>query len=302
MLDFDAAWRNLQETTKAPDNCQRWNKKAARYDSRDSKNLYAEAFLKLADVQPGETVFDMGCGTGSLAIAMAERGHATIAADFSEGMLGKMAENMDNHGVQNAQSLESIQPGSIWRLLMSWEDDWSHFGLCENMVDVAFASRSISVTDLRAALRKLSAIARRRCCITMTTGVSPRVDRNLLSQLEVPTNPSRDYLYAFGMLAQAGFEPEVRFIHSKRKDSFASFDDAFGDFSQMIAIGAPSLSAAETARAHERLREWLEDHLTSNPEAGQPDKKGYIQGPLTLDFERIVPWAFISWDAKQGQL
>ena len=33
-----------------------------------------------------------------------------------------------------------------------------------------------------------------------------------------------------------------------------------------------------------------------------PDKKGYPQGPLTLDYQRIVPWAFISWNAKDGQL
>ncbi len=65
-IDFDAAWRHLQQTTKAPDDCQRWNKKAARYDSRNAKNLYAEAFVELARVQPGETVFDMGCGTGTL--------------------------------------------------------------------------------------------------------------------------------------------------------------------------------------------------------------------------------------------
>ena len=47
MIDFDAAWRHLQQTTKAPDDCQRWNKKAARYDSRDAKNLYTEAFVEL---------------------------------------------------------------------------------------------------------------------------------------------------------------------------------------------------------------------------------------------------------------
>lgn len=302
VLDFDAAWKHYQKTTKAPDSCQRWNKKAARYDSRDSKNLYTEAFLELAEVKSGETVFDMGCGTGSLAIAVAERGHAAIAADFSEGMLEKMSENMEIHGVAHAKSVRDIAPGTICTLHMSWEDDWSAVGLNENMADVAFASRSIAVADLRAALRKLCLIARRRCCITMTTGVSPRIDQKLLEELGVKVNPSRDYLYAFGMLAQAGFEPEVRFIHSKRKDSFASAEDAFGDFSQMIEIGRPDLSANELEEAKSRLRLWLSEHLVENPEAGQPDKKGYAQGPLTLDVERIVPWAFISWDPKGATL
>ncbi len=65
MIDFDAAWRHLQQTTKAPDDCQRWNKKAARYDSRDAKNLYAEAFVELAGVQPGETTIRHGLRNGN---------------------------------------------------------------------------------------------------------------------------------------------------------------------------------------------------------------------------------------------
>ena len=302
MLDFDAAWQHLQLTTKAPDDCRRWNKKAARYDSRDTKNLYAEQFMELAQLREGETVFDMGCGTGPLACAAAEAGHAVVAADFSEGMLAKMDENMALRDVPRARSLDERAPGSVFPICMSWEDDWSRFGLRESMVDVAFASRSIAVADLRGALRKLSGIARRRCCITITTGASPRVDLRVLQDIGIDASPNRDYIYAFGMLAQAGFEPEVRFIHSARKDTFESFDDAFGDFSQMIDVGAPDLGPAEASRARERLRDWLGEHLVRNPEAGLSDKKGFAQGSLTLDFQRIVPWAFISWDAKQGRL
>lgn len=127
MIDFDAAWRHLQQTTKAPDDCQRWNKKAARYDSRDAKNLYAEAFVELARVQPGETVFDMGCGTGTLAAEMATRGHKVIVGDFSSGMLAKLRENMALRGIKIAESLDALTPGSVFPLRMSWEDDWSQF-------------------------------------------------------------------------------------------------------------------------------------------------------------------------------
>ena len=147
MIDFDAAWRHLQQTTKAPDDCQRWNKKAARYDSRDAKNLYAEAFVELAGVQPGETIFDMGCGTGTLAAEMATRGHKVIVGDFSSGMLAKLRENMALRDIKVAESLDALTPGSVFPLRMSWEDDWNQFGLRENMADVAFASRSISTSD-----------------------------------------------------------------------------------------------------------------------------------------------------------
>ena len=244
----------------------------------------------------------MGCGTGTLAAEMATRGHKVIVGDFSSGMLAKLRENMALRDIKVTESLDALTPGSVFPLRMSWEDDWSQFGLRENMADVAFASRSIAVADLRSALRKLSSIARRRCCITMTTGTSPRVDARVLTELGVGAELNRDYIYAFGMLAQAGFEPEVRYIHSSRKDSFESKDDAFGDFSQMIDIGAPTLSEVERLQAQANLREWLAEHLVDNPKTGMPDKKGYPQGPLTLDYQRIVPWAFISWNAKDGQL
>lgn len=303
MIDFDEAWRELQRITKAPDSCDKWNAKAARYDSRDAKNLYASDFLELAGVLPGESVFDMGCGTGVLAVPLAEAGHAVIAADFSDGMLAKLRENMGLHRLDEPGISEGmLTPTRITPLQMSWEDDWATFGLTEHMVDVALASRSIAVADLREALRKLSAIARRRCCITMTTGTSPRVDEKLLAEIGVHVAPNRDYIYAFGLLAQAGFEPEVRFIHSARKDTYNSPDEALEDFTRMIDVGAPQLTEHERRAAIARLEAWLAGHLIDNPEAGQPDKKGLPQGALTLDYERIVPWAFISWNPCDGKL
>lgn len=293
MLDFDAAWKELQAIRRKPDNCLQWNKRAPRYDSTDSKNLYVEDFMRLARIRDGESVFDMGCGTGPLAIRLAEEGHAVTAADFSEGMLAKFSENMEQHGLPD---------GSIRRIHMSWEDDWSEFGLVDDMVDVAIASRSMSVADLREALGKLNRIARRRACATMSTGASPRVDLNVLRAIDVPIAPSQDYLYAFGMLAQGGFEPTVEYIYSARKDTFDSVEQAREDFNAMIATGAPQLSDAERHAAEQRMAAWLDRHLIDNPEAGLPDKKGLPQGVLTLDVTRIVPWAFIAWDTKKGSL
>lgn len=315
MLDFDAAWAELHGLRARPACSARWNKKAARYDSKDAKNLYARDFLKLAQVQPGETVFDMGCGTGALAVPLACAGHGVIAADFSSGMLGKMAENMAQHGVAplelstfevaqeqegaaSAHVGEPFVPAGIAALEMSWEDAWESHGLRENMVDVAFASRSIAVEDLRSALSKLTRIARRMCCVTMATASSPRIDPEILRAIGVEAGLTRDYLYAFGMLAQAGFEPSVSFIHSKRKDTFDSLEDAREDFGRMIELGAPDLTPDESRAAYENLAAWLDAHVVENPEAGKPDKKGLAQGCLTLDFERVISWAFISWDAR----
>lgn len=307
MLDFDSEWERLQRLRARPDNAQHWDQRAPRFDTRDAKNLYAEAFIDLMGIKPRESVFDMGCGTGALAAPLAEAGHGVIAADFSAGMQAKLRENMALRGLCELApdnfTAQDAAPAGIAPLHMSWEDNWERFGLREGMVDVAIASRSIAVADLRAALGKLNDIARRRCCITLTTGTSPRVDPAILKAIGVPLSPSRDFIYAFGILAQAGLEPDVRYIHSPRKDTFDSLEEAFDDFSAMIRLGSEEAEGAfDEQAARARLRAWLEQHVVANSEAGVPDKKGVAQKALTLDSPRIISWAFISWNTVRGAL
>ncbi len=290
MIDFSGEWKRAQLTRRPPKDAEHWSKKSARYDSKDVKNLYAEEFLRRAEIHPGESVFDMGCGTGSLAVPLALSGHQVWAADFSEGMLSKLSENMVMR-----------QASSITPLLMSWEDDWETFGITENMVDIAIASRSIAVDDLEAALNKLTWVARRRCCISIPTGTSPTIDPSLLRQIDVPVSPTHDFVYAFGILAQQGLEPTVDYIHSTRKDTFNTHEEALEDFSRMIDLSNPSMPAPERAAAIERLSQWLAAHIVNNPDAGKPNKKGLPEGRLCLDQLRIVSWAFIAWNVPKAQ-
>ena len=289
MIDFGAAWLDLQKTRRRPACSTHWNKRAARYDTKDAKNLYALEFIEKAAIENGDSILDMGCGTGALAIPLAQAGHSIIAADFSEGMLEKLAENMDIHGI------DSIKP-----VLMSWEDDWTSFGVTENCVDTVVASRSIAVEDLEAAIKKMCSVARKRCCITMATETTPRVDPAILKAIDVPQDPSRDFIYAFGILAEHGFEPAVSYIHSSRKDTFNTHEEILEDFTAMIEIGSPHLSEEEFDAAVQRLDAWITKHTVVNPEAGKLDKKGFPQGAYTLDHNRVISWAFISWDAKKG--
>lgn len=288
MLDFEKEWESIQQTRPKPTDAQGWNKRSARYDNKDAKNAYAEEFIKKAGILPGESVFDMGCGTGTIDVLLAKQGHSVLAADFSDGMLEKLSENARMHDVH----IDAIK--------MSWEDNWPHFGLADNMVDVAIASRSMAVPRLDEALDKLTRIARRHCCITMTTGTAPYVDARILSAIGVPVSPTKDYLYAFGILAQKGSEPRVDYLYSTRKDTFDSHEEALCDFSRMIERCGTPLSPEEKALAKDRLSQWLAEHIVENPDAGKPDKKGLPEGILCLDVLRVISWACITWDT-QGQ-
>jgi ubiquinone/menaquinone biosynthesis C-methylase UbiE len=59
---------------------------AACYDTLNPPEAHYPFYLALAGDEP-RTILDMGCGTGRLALALAERGHRVTGADPSAGML-----------------------------------------------------------------------------------------------------------------------------------------------------------------------------------------------------------------------
>lgn len=284
--DWNEEWKALQALRRRPDDAGFWDKRSATFATKDAPSPYVTEFLRLADVRPGETVFDMGCGTGALAVPLGEAGHKVVAADFSQGMLDVMQAELDARGVR-----------TVFPKLMSWSDDWPAFGVRPGMTDVALASRSIATADLRESLLRLTDIARRRVCITLATGASPRVDERILAAVGLPHVLGRDYLYAFNILAAEGIQAEVAYIRSQREDTFADRGEAAEKLGAMIDdASAVAATAEERTRAHGRLEAWLDANLVPNEHAGEPDAKGVPQGTVRLREPRTVTWAFLAWN------
>ena len=287
--DWNEEWKELQRQRRHADRAEYWDDRAKTFGDRDVPSPYVRSFLQLADIRPGETVFDMGCGTGALAVPLGQAGHRVIAADFSTGMLDCLKAELESRGIEGVE-----------RRLLSWDaprEDWAAAGVGPGSADVALASRSIATYDLRESLLRLTEVARRRCCITLAAGASPRIDERVLAGIGVEPPNSHDYLYAFNILANEGLKPRVDYIDSTRPQSFDSLDAAFDKLSEMVdAAGEGRLSQSEREAALVRLREWLEDDLVENEHAGEPDRKGLPQGRLRLSEPRRFAWAFISWD------
>lgn len=284
--DWNEEWKALQVARRSPDDPSWWDGRAKHFRPRET-HPYARDFLELAELRPDERVLDMGCGAGTLAIPLARAEHPVLACDFSPRMLEVLRE-----GIAYEEAHGTVAPGMIETRRLAWDDDWEAEGLSESMVDVAFASRSIATRDLAAALMKLDRVARRRCCITLVTGASPRVDPQIMGAIGASVTESRDYVYAFNILVGLGRLPEVRYIASPRRDTFDSLEDGVADFSRMLERG-------NEGRVGE-LRAYLAEHMVENPHAGEPGQKGKPQGRYMLDHERIVRWAFIAWEPKGG--
>jgi len=283
--DWNEEWKQLQAFRRHTDDASYWDKRSKTFTAKDSPNPYVQRFLELADIKPGETVFDMGCGTGAISLPLGEQGHKVVAADFSDGMLDVLKEEL------TARNIKTIFPKC-----MSWEDNWDDFGVREGMTDIAVASRSIATVDLKDSLLRLTAIARRRVCITLSTGSSPRIDENLFRDIGIDQVLGHDYLYAFNILVNEGIKPEISYISSERKETFDGFDEAYTYYGKMIQKATTELSDTERNEALAKLDQWLHEHLIKNPYTDDTDIKGETQRGYCLKKPRVISWAFISWN------
>jgi len=261
--DWNTEWMQLQAGREFPRDASYWDKRADDFSATGDASAYALAFIEYAGLSPGESVLDVGSGSGTLALPLARAGHAVCAVDFSERMLAILRAQAAEEGL-----------GGLRAIRASWEDDWPAAGI--RTADVAVASRSIAVTDLRAALRKLDASARRRVCLTAAVdGVLPA----LVAHATVGRDYRRhhDYVYVVNVLFQMGILPDVRFMRHEWNQPFADVESARAVIRRLIA----PLDEREEAQ----LGRYLEEHLH---EAGD--------GPWKLDQTIVTTWAFIAWD------
>ena len=84
--DWSEEWKRVQRSRKHVDCPERWNKRAPSFGGALFSSPYAQQFIELLDLKPGDTVFDMGCGNGAIAIPLAKAGYHVVARDFSEGI------------------------------------------------------------------------------------------------------------------------------------------------------------------------------------------------------------------------
>lgn len=87
--DWNGEWMRLQADRRRADDSFEWDKRARHFRPLETAP-YARDFMKLLALEPDESVLDMGCGAGSIAIPLAQAGHSVIAADFSPAMLGTL--------------------------------------------------------------------------------------------------------------------------------------------------------------------------------------------------------------------
>ena len=131
-----------------------WDGMAKPYKNYSERSPYYDEFIRRSGLEPGDTVFDMGCGSGTLCVPLAEDGYTVFGADFSEKMLDSVRTVIDERGLE----------GLTLRRL-AFLDDWEEEDI--PVCDLVFASRCMDNLDPAVVLPKLTAHAKKRVCITI---------------------------------------------------------------------------------------------------------------------------------------
>lgn len=241
-IDFGQRYReHLAAAGRSASTAMHWDTRAAGLKETPVQSGYVEAFLSRMDLSGCRSVLDVGCGSGALALPLAQRVEQVVALDFSPGMLAALRRNAKAQGI-----------GNIDARLCAWEDDWANVPVC----DIAIASRSTQVADLAAALVRLNSKAAKRVYLTHRVGdasLDARIGR-LLGRNAVA---APDYIYVINILHAMGIHARLDHIRGGAPQPVREFDQLLA----MVTRALGGLDDNEIAR----LRRWFDETVETDP-------------------------------------
>jgi len=263
--DWNRAWREMRTSKPSPArHAKFWDGRSRSFAKHVTRTGYAEKFLEIMEPRPEWTVLDMGCGAGTLALPLADKVQTITAVDFSERMLSILREECLAKNINNIRMVHA-----------GWEDDWVKVGL--GQYDVAIASRSLVVDDLKGTIAKLNHAARKSVFIVTVVGDGPH-DRRAYEAVGRELQVGPDYIYNYNVLYQMGIYAKVDFITQQVQDTYAEREEAMESVRWMF----PEITREE----EEKLDAYMTRHLTCR------------DGLWMLDYAKPVRWAVLWWEKE----
>jgi len=274
-IDWNEVWKDLYEqnlATRGKGECASiWETKdrAREFLERSNKNpeRVARVFADLG-ATPDSRILDVGAGPGTLAVPLASRCAHVTAVEPATGMIEVMKEFALKEGVENlevvAKRWESVDPAELSR-----------------PYDIVFASYSLGMPDIRAAVEKMCSLATKRICLYWFAGSSPWEKWMIelwpaLHGREYRSGPKVNVLY--NVLYDMGIYPNIEMLQMPHTRIFSDLDAAVEDLKQEYRV--------ETGDQEKILREYLSSVLQ--------EKEGELV--LSGNSTRVKLW----WDVERS--
>ncbi len=249
-IDWNEVWKDLYEqnlSTRGKGECASiWESResAREFLTRSNKNpqRVSQVFADLG-ATPDSRVLDVGAGPGTLAVPLASRCAHVTAVEPATGMVEVMKEFALKEGVENlevvAKRWEDVDPDE---LLGSY--------------DIVFASYSLGMPDIRAAVEKMCKLATKRVCLYWFAGSSPWEKWMIdlwppLHGREYRSGPKVNVLY--NVLYNMGIYPNIEMLQLPHTRVFSDLDAAVEALKQEYRV--------ETDGQEKILREYLSSVL-----------------------------------------
>lgn len=211
-LDFAKLYtQQMEVSTFKGKNSGDWDKRANSMNGNVHNSIYTKSFVDKLDMTDATSLLDVGCGPGTISLAVASKLTDIYALDYSLGMLECVKDNCEKKGLDNISTIHK-----------SWYDDWSDVP----KADIVVASRSMEVKDIKEALIKLNSKANKRVYLTTKVGGS-FIDTEILNQLEREIVPRPDYIYLVNVLHSMGICAKVDFVLSENTKFESATENEF---------------------------------------------------------------------------
>lgn len=224
IIDWSELWKAIyisspERLEKSRDPAAAWNRRAAAYRriTRGEKEA-TRLELEILNLQGGETVLDVGAGTGRLAVPIARTAAHVMALDPSEGMLNVLRERMAAERLTNYSCVK-----------MRLED--AVIGRDIEPHDLVIAAFSLGFYDLAAALEKLDSAATRAVHLFWHAGEwrgpeEMALYRAVFGEEATMRKGYPDYIFPVNILHDAGVYTNVRIYNAVWETVYDSPEEA----------------------------------------------------------------------------
>ena len=255
-IDFGQLYReHLARSGRVFKTPAQWDSKAAQGRGKALDSSYRTAFVSRMQCSIEDTVLDIGCGPGTIGLALAGQVKQVYGLDYSQGMLDAMLENAAE------LQLDNVQP-----ILASWDDDWSEVPVC----DIAVVSRASIVADMDDALDKLNRHARKKVYMTQLVG-GRFVSREVEALLGREDRSFPDHIYIMNMLYQRNIYPTLDYIESPSR---LADSNSLEELLDKVRWSFGELRGDDEAK----ISDWYQQDPQYAQQGGEP-----------------MRWAFMSW-------